>query len=255
LNARARRGRDPSTKHARDGAAASTFVELRRGIRAMNEVEQAEQVLNSLRVTRDAVVASCAELGEERTRLAFGVHALGDTKARRRLDEINRETALQDSELRSIDAAIAEAGERVRLARAAEVAAVNRQQAEAARKLAAELAEVFPYLDHKLAEAANALLALEKGFAQLRALGVGPSDALVRLNITRGLETWAHRLPRSWHEHVRDGLKFLAPHERQTFSQYGRAVEASLQKAIGREPPVPRPQPPPPKSTTEEKAA
>jgi hypothetical protein len=52
-------------------------------------------------------------LSEERTRLAFGVHALGDAKARRRLDEINRETALQDSELRSIDAAIAEATARV----------------------------------------------------------------------------------------------------------------------------------------------
>ena len=54
--------------------------------------------LNSLRVTRDAVVASCAELGEERTRPAFGVHALGDAKARRRLDEIDmtRTQALRD---------------------------------------------------------------------------------------------------------------------------------------------------------------
>jgi hypothetical protein len=218
----------------------------------MNEVEQAEQVLNSLRVKRHAVVARGAELGEERTKLAFGVHALGDAKARRRLDEINRADALRDAELKSLDCAIAEATERVRLARAAEVAAVNRQQAEEARKLAAELAEVFPYLDHKLAEAATALLALEKGFAQLRALGIGPSDTQVRLNVTRGLEAWAHRLPRSWHEHLRDGLKFLAPHERQTFSQYGRAVEVSLRNAIGqREPPVPQP----PKPTKEKKAA
>jgi hypothetical protein len=94
--------------------------------------------------------------------------------------------------------------------------------------------------------------AIEKGFAQLRALGIGPSDAQVRLNITRALETWAHRLPRSWHDHLRDGLKFLAPHERQTFSQYGRAVELSLQRAIGQQD---LPVSPPPKPTKEERAA
>jgi hypothetical protein len=216
-----------------------------------SNIGQAEKILTELRGKREAAVAHGHSLGEERTQLAFGAHALGDTKARKRLEEINRESALGDSELRSIDCAIAEATERVRLAEAAEVAAVNRQQAEEARKLAAELGECFPYIDKHLAAAADGLIAIEKGFGQLRALGIGPTDTQVRLNVTRALETWAQRgLSRSWFDHLRDGFKYLAPGERQTFGQYGRAVEASLQRAIGqREPPAP--QPPKPK----EKAA
>jgi hypothetical protein len=218
-----------------------------------SDIAQAEHVLNNLRQKREVAVAHGVALGEERTQLAFGAHALGDTKARHRLDAINRESALADSELRSIDAAIAEAATRVGRARQAEAQKVTAAKAEEARRLAAELAEVFPYLDSKLAEAANALVAIEKGFAQLRALGIGPSDAQVRLNVTRALETWAQRgLSRSWFDHLRDGFKYLAPHERQTFSQYGRAIEASLQRAIGqREPPAPQP----PKPTKEERAA
>jgi len=218
----------------------------------MNDINQAEKILCELQGKREAAVAHGHSLGEERTQLAFGAHALGDTKARKRLDEINRESALHDAELRSLDCAIAEATTRVNRAQQAEVSKAAAAKADEARKLTAELAEVFPYVDRKLAEAANGLIAIEKGFAQLRALGIGPGDVQVRLNVTRALETWAQRgLSRSWFDHLRDGFKYLAPHERRTFSEYWRAVEASLQNAIGqREPSVP--QPPKPK---EERAA
>jgi hypothetical protein len=59
-----------------------------------SDIEQAEKILTELRGKREAAVAHGHSLGEERTQLAFGAHALGDTKARKRLDEINRETAL-----------------------------------------------------------------------------------------------------------------------------------------------------------------
>jgi hypothetical protein len=49
----------------------------------------------------------------------------GDAAARKNLDAINREAALHDSGLRSLDAAIAEAGKRVEAQRASE------QQAQA----------------------------------------------------------------------------------------------------------------------------
>jgi hypothetical protein len=210
----------------------------------MNDIERAEHVLNNLRQKREVLVARGVELSEQRTKLAFAAHAGDEAKARKQLDEINREAALHGSELHSLDAAIAEAGTRVERAQQAEAQKAARERAAEAQKLVRELGECFPYLDCKLAEAATALVAIEKGFAQLRALGIGPSDAQVRLNVTRALETWAHRLPRSWHEHLRDGLKFLAPLERRTFSEYWRAVEASLQNAIGqREPSAPPPNP------------
>src|SRR4029077_20015660 len=101
--------------------------------------------------------------------------------------------AVRASEVDSIDAAIKAAGEKCAAAEQAEARKVAAAKAEELRKLTAELAEVFPYVDRKLAEAANGLIAIEKGFAQLRALGIGPADVQVRLNVTRALETWAQR--------------------------------------------------------------
>jgi hypothetical protein len=142
----------------------------------LSDIEQADHVLSNLRQKREALVAHGVELGEKRTQFAFGAHT-GDQAAKKQLDAINREAALHDSELRSLDAAISEAAERVKRAQAAEAQKVARERAAEARKLAAELGECFPYLDKHLAEAANALVAIEKGFAQLRALGIGPTDA------------------------------------------------------------------------------
>jgi hypothetical protein len=219
-----------------------------------SEVDQAEHVLNNLRQKRETLVARGHSLGEERTQLAFGAHALGDSKARRRLDEINREDALCDSELRSLDAAISEASVRVERAQQAEARKVAAAKAEELRTLTAELAEVFPYVDRKLAEAADGLIAIEKGFAQLRALGIGPTDVQLRLGLTSVVETWAMRLPKYVHNQLRDGVRFLSPAERRTASDYWVAVEMTLQTAIRQrfgEPPASQP---PPKSTPEKAA-
>jgi hypothetical protein len=199
----------------------------------MSEIEKAEHVLNNLRAKRDAAVARGIQLGEERTTLAFAAHASDDAKARKRLDEINRESALHDSELRSLDAAIVEAAKRVAAAQAVEAQAVDRQRAAEAQKLARELGECFPYLDRKLAEAARTLTAINDGVQQLHQLGfTAPSDAQIRLAIVQIIQTWAHSLPKSWHDHLRDGLQFLAPHERRTATQYWDAVKTGLQNAI-----------------------
>jgi hypothetical protein len=96
----------------------------------MPDVEQAERVASELKAKRDALVAHGIELGEQRQHVAFDAHT-GDGAARKRLDTINREAALEDSELRSLDAAIAEAGGRVEQARATE--AQERDKANAAR--------------------------------------------------------------------------------------------------------------------------
>jgi hypothetical protein len=196
-----------------------------------SNVEQAEHVLNNLRQKREVLVARGVELADERASIALAAHT-GDSKASKRLLEINAALAVRTSEVESIDAAIKAAGEKCAAAEQAEARKVAAAKTEEARKLVAELSECFPYADRKLAEAATALLAIEKGFAQLRALGIGPTDAQVRLGVMRALETWAQQLPRSWHDQLRDGLKFLAPHERRDFSTYWKAVEASLQNAI-----------------------
>jgi hypothetical protein len=40
------------------------------------------------------------------------------------------------------------------------------------------------------------------------------------------------QLPKHFHNELRDGFRFLAPHERRTAEAYWSAVETSLQKAI-----------------------
>jgi hypothetical protein len=95
----------------------------------MNDTEQANHVLNNLRQKRDALVARGIELAEERQHVAYGAHT-GDAAARKKLDTINREAALHDSELRSLDAAIAEAGKRVEAQRASEEQAQAREVAK-----------------------------------------------------------------------------------------------------------------------------
>jgi hypothetical protein len=197
-----------------------------------NEVEQATSTLTALRQKREQTVAHGHELGEERGKLAFAAHT-GDAAARKKLDTVNREAALHDSELRSLDAAIAEASARVERARQAEAQAADRQKAKEARKLVRELAECFAYVDKHLAAAADGLIAVERGFAQLRERGLThPTDIQARLGVVTCIHSWAMRLPRNWHSELRDGLRFLAPHERKTFTAYWQAIEAMLQNSI-----------------------
>jgi hypothetical protein len=59
-----------------------------------------------------------------------------------------------------------------------------------------------------------------------------PSDVQVRLNIVACINTWGMQMPRNWYSELRDGMRFLAPHERRDFSTYWRAIEPSLQTAI-----------------------
>ena len=129
--------------------------------------------------------------------------------------------------------AIAEARERLAAAKASEARAADRQKAEEARKLVKELGDCFPYLDRKLAEAANALIAINDGIQKLHGLGfASPTDNQARLNICAIIETWAMRLPKHFHNQLRDGVRFLAPHERKTGVQYWTAIELSLQNQI-----------------------
>jgi hypothetical protein len=199
----------------------------------MNDTERAEKILAELRGKREAAVAHGVALGEERTRLAFGAHALGDSKSRKRLDEINRESALHDSELRSLDAAISEAAARVERARQAEEQAADRQRAEEARKVAHELGECFPFVDKHLAAVLKGLLAINDGVAELHQKGVAfPTDVQLRLGIVAVLGTFLQQLPRTWWNEISAGLRYRAPGEKKTALSYWGQIEPSLRNAI-----------------------
>jgi hypothetical protein len=213
----------------------------------MSDVDQAEKTLDTLRAKRDALVAHGIELGETRTQLAFGAHT-GDDKARKQLDAINRESALHDSELRSLDAAIAEATKRVAASQAAEAQAADRVRAEEARKTMDELAEVFAYTDKHLLAALKGLIAIERGVEELHLKGVTfPTAVQLRLGIVAVIGTFLQQLPKTWWNELSAGLRYRAPADRQSAMGYWAQIEPSLRNQIAQ-----RTGEPPP---TKEKAA
>jgi hypothetical protein len=154
-------------------------------------------------------------------------------KAVEELDQIAATIMRLDARIREVDLALAEAGRFVLDARQAEARAIDQARAAEARKHVDELAECFPYLDRKLAEAANALIAIDDGIQKLHQAGfVFPSDAQLRLGVAAIIQTWAHRLPRSWHDQLRDGFEFLEPGRRQTAVEYWAKIQASLHNQI-----------------------
>lgn len=60
---------------------------------------------------------------------------------------------------------------------------MDQARAAAAQALVKELGECFPYLDRKLEEAANALIAINDGITKLHQAGFAfPTDNQARLN-------------------------------------------------------------------------
>jgi hypothetical protein len=196
-------------------------------------VASAETVLAALEQDRRQLVSARAADDAEMAKHAYQSHVLHELGATERLDGISKRAIERDQRLRELDCAIFEARDRLRLAQESEARAADRQRAAEARKLTRELGECFPYLDRKLAEAANALIAINDGVAKLHAAGFQfPSDSQLRLNICAIIETWAMRLPKHFHNQLRDGVRFLAPHERKTAVEYWAQIQASLDNQI-----------------------
>src|ERR1700730_10430449 len=130
-------------------------------------IPAAEQLLADLDAQRRDLAAARAADDTARSKVAYQAHALHELGAVNTLSEITGRAIARDQQLREIDCAIVEARERLAAAKASEARAADRQKADAARKLVKELGDCFPYLDRKLAEAANALVAINDGVQKL----------------------------------------------------------------------------------------
>jgi hypothetical protein len=82
-------------------------------MKPMREIAQAERVVAELQRKRAAAVQRATELADERAAVSYAAKVQYDVEARQRLHDINSDLALYDSELRNIDAALAEAIRRV----------------------------------------------------------------------------------------------------------------------------------------------
>jgi hypothetical protein len=195
----------------------------------MTMTDDAEHTLNNLRQKRAALVAHGIKLGEERAKLAFSAHT-GDKAARQKLDKVNAEAALHDSELRSLDSAIAEGTARVERARQAAAADADKVGALALRKTVNEIGECMRYADQHLDKAIVALNAVHAALDQIHASGSEfPTHMQFASNAERALKSAIMRLPRVW---WRDFGEHLAPGSRRTFSSFWAEMQKSLERRI-----------------------
>src|ERR1700738_77270 len=185
----------------------------------MSEIEKALALIDELATKRAQHIAKSEKLGAERDEISLGAFT-GNDKHRKRVDEIHTSLAKHSSELAALDSALKSAHQRVADLRQAEARAADRQKGEEAHTLLHETRKCFGYLDLPLHAAARSLIAIDNGFAQLRQSGFVISDTADRIGIAAIIQSWAHRIPRRWHEQLRDNFEFLAPGARRTATEH-----------------------------------
>jgi hypothetical protein len=204
----------------------------------MNEIEQATATLTKLEQKRAESIRRATELKDEQTSLAFAAHGKDDPRAQKRLAEVNRELAIHGNEVRGIDVALTEARKRVASAEAAAAQAEARKQAEAARKIAAEIAGRFKLADEHLAVALKHLLEANAAVEELHMRGFAfPSGRQIQVYANLAMTTWLMKLPNIWWKELADGMRYLAPGERRTFTQFWTAMSTSVARSIDPPPP------------------
>ncbi len=203
----------------------------------MTEIETALALVDELETKRARHIAKGDKLAAERDEIALGAFT-GNDKHRKRVDEIHATLGKHSSELAALDSALKSAHQRVADLRQAEARREAKQKAAETQKLVQETGKCFDYLERHLNEAARALIAIDNGFAQLRRDGVVISDTQDRIGIATIIQSWAHRIPRRWHDQLRDGFQFLAPGARRTAVEHWRAIQLSLDRQAAGEPPA-----------------
>jgi len=94
-----------------------------------------EETPKALEANREELVARGAELPSLRRAAAFAAHVENNVESRRVLDRVSQELATHASELASLDDAIADAKNRILIARAVEANVEDRRKAREAMKI------------------------------------------------------------------------------------------------------------------------
>lgn len=194
----------------------------------MSNIQKAEAIVRDLEDKRRSLVQKATELTDERQRVSFAAHT-GDQAARKKLDRVNADLALHESEMASILSAIAEAN--VRVGAAQREAAATEDRA-AAKELSAELKR---FADHgqKLDVALQAMVehgqALEQSLIRINQLG-SPAPNRAQLDTLGALAIHSSLMQTPWAREFRH----LAPRERKTFSSLVQAWCAQIAPSIAR---------------------
>jgi hypothetical protein len=185
----------------------------------MNDVEQATHVLNNLRQKREVLIARGHSLDAERTKLSFSAHT-GDKAARQKLDKLNAEAALHDSESRSLDSAIAEGTARVEAARQASRQAQAREIARELLKRATRLVQLGQTLDDANVVRGEASRAIADELTEMRSLAHGLGVFVPSHEQFLSLGSRADMTATMQTPFAREVGEHLAPRDRRTHMSY-----------------------------------
>jgi hypothetical protein len=197
-------------------------------------VSDAQAVISNLEAKRDALVERGRQLDQVRASYAFAAHARNDETARRKLDQVHRETAEHGSELASIDAALVTARQRLEAARADEAKQQDREKALLLRQALASFIAAGKGCDAALELLINASTDMRNSLTVMNKLGcTHPShaqlDALGSIALRTALTdtAWVRYFER------------VSPVERKTFAgltaAWAAMVERHVQQKLGDE--------------------
>lgn len=195
-------------------------------------VAACEQTLNELEAKRAKLVERCAELPELRKGAAYLAHVEKSPGARRTLNQVSAELATYESELASIDDAIAAAKNRVLIAQAFEADAADRARAREALEIFVAFRKCGHELDASLRALAEHGRALNDLHAKLSACGIrNPNRDQLDVLGFAALQTALMATP--WAKRFR----YLGPSQRQSFralfDQWAIVAEKRLRAQLG----------------------
>lgn len=193
----------------------------------MNDVEAAEKTLASLADKRDRAAARIEQIADERQAIGFAVHADGDPKARKRLDQLNLDAATIASELASIEAALVEAQARLAQAQHAEATKQDRQAAQELRKAFDRFVKLAEEMDAALAAVVTTSNEMEATINAIHHLGYASptgqqwlSIGALSLNTSLMLTPW------------RREFRHLPPNQRHSFTELAKGWRAGADTNI-----------------------
>jgi chromosome segregation ATPase len=191
----------------------------------MTTVEEAEATLSELNAKRDALVAHVHDLEHKRQAIAFKAHT-GNKAERTKLDNINKEALTQSYELSSLDAAIAEATQRLADARLHEAQVADRAQAQRLRDAVETFVVHGRALDAALQEMARRGQALRETLNEIHVLG-SPFPSHAQLDALGALAMKAALMASTW----KHAFETIPPKDRHNFAGlvegWARRIEES----------------------------
>lgn len=199
----------------------------------LSEIENATQILHELQNKYREVTASGAADTAEMESVSYLAHT-GNEKASAKLEALEERANRRAHELESLTSAISVAQRKLAESQHAEAQAIDRKRAEEAREIADRIDSLFVSADKHLALAFDALKAADGRIEELHRLGFEfPTAIQVRTNALFALQTYLMQLPKYWwNELNHGGVRFLAPHERRTFSQLWARMAEPISRNI-----------------------